>query len=186
MRNQDSTIAMRRFGFGRFLAFLLAGLLSGCIGEDAPDPVADTRVGAGDPAPGFTVEMFDGGQVRLADLRGRVVLLTFFASWCPECREELAVIPKTVLDRFAGREFSLLCISRGETREAIAAFRADSGLSFPMGLDPDASIFGLYAASTVPRNFLIDADGRIVSFTIGYDRSEFAALLDRAEQLLAW
>ena len=102
------------FGFGRFvlygglLSFLL--LAAGCIGEETPSPEESTLVGVGEMAPDFTVEMFDGSEVRLSELRGRVVLLTFFASWCPECRDELSVVQRQVLDRFSGDDFSFLCI----------------------------------------------------------------------------
>ena len=175
-----------KFRIARFLLILLSlSVLWGCIGEDTPSPDETTLVGVGETAPDFTVELFDGGSLRLSDLRGKVVLLTFFASWCPECREELAAIRDSALDRFADTDFHLLCISRGETREALADFRAESGFTFPMGLDPDGSIYGLYATLTVPLNFLLDASGRVVSLTVGYDPSEFAALLDHAAALLA-
>lgn len=166
------------------LCLLVALLHGGCIGEEPPSPESTTLVGVGESAPDFTVELFDGGTQRLSDLRSRVVLLTFFASWCPECREELSVVRTQVLDRFADTDFTFLCISRGETRETISEFRTTYGYDFPMGLDPSASIFGLYALQGVPRNFLLDASGTIVSLTIGYDAAEFAALLDTASSIL--
>lgn len=176
------------FGFGRFvlygglLSFLL--LAAGCIGEETPSPEESTLVGVGEMAPDFTVEMFDGSEVRLSELRGRVVLLTFFASWCPECRDELSVVQRQVLDRFSGDDFSFLCISRGESRETIAAFRSDYGHSYPMGLDFSASIYGMYATEQVPRNYLLDRTGRIVCLTVGYEASEFEILLQRLESEL--
>lgn len=176
------------FGFGRFvlygglLSFLL--LAAGCIGEETPSPEESTLVGVGEMAPDFTVEMFDGSEVRLSELRGRVVLLTFFASWCPECRDELSVVQRQVLDRFSGDDFSFLCISRGESRETIAAFRSDYGHSYPMGLDFSASIYGMYATEQVPRNYLLDRTGRIVCLTVGYEASEFEILLQCLESEL--
>lgn len=157
----------------------------GCIREDSPTAEESTLVRVGDMAPDFTVEMFDGGDVRLSDLRGRVVLLIFFASWCPECREELGALQSRVLERFEGTTFSLLCISRGESRESIAAFRTAYGLLYPMGLDPSASIYGLYATELVPRNYLLDRTGRVVSLTVGYDESGFDLLLQEIESILA-
>ena len=172
--------------FGRLLTGGVAALLLsyGCITEDGASSEDHLRVQVGELAPDFTVELFDGTDLRLSDLRGNVVLLTFFASWCPECREELAVVGTEVLDRFADDAFFFLPISRGESRSEIAAFRDTWGYTWTMGLDPDASIYGLYATLTVPRNFLLDPEGRIVSLTTGYDPAEFSALLDRAESLL--
>ena len=145
---------------GLVLLILLAGA---CIGEDELSAEDISRVRVGESAPDFTVEMFDGGETRLSELRGNVVLLVFFASWCPECRSELTLLPTEVLERFAGRKFVLLAVSRGESREELAAFREESGLGFPMGLDPDGSVYGLYASQTVPRNYLLDCEA--VSYT---------------------
>lgn len=166
------------------LMLLTAFALWGCIGEETYSPEESTLVEVGELAPDFEVELFDGGTLRLSDLRGKVVLLTFFSSWCPECREELSQFPSTVLNRFPDSGFASLCISRGETREAVAEFRASSGLCFPMALDPSASVYFLYAREGVPRNFLLDHDGRIVSMMIGYNASSWDAMLDLAAELI--
>ncbi|MFR6414606.1 MAG: TlpA disulfide reductase family protein [Alistipes shahii] len=68
--------------------------------------------------------MIDGSKVALSELRGKVVLLSFWATWCPPCREELSHVQQQVIDRFAGEEFVFLPISRGEERAAVEAFRA--------------------------------------------------------------
>ena len=136
-----------------------------------------TRVKVGDPAPDFTVEMFDGSRITLSELQGNVVLLNFWATWCPPCREELTHVQKEIIDRFADRPFLFLPISRGESREDVAAFREKTGYSFPMGLDPTQSIYKSYATNLIPRNFLIGPDGRIVTATIGFEKAEFEELI---------
>ena len=140
-----------------------------------------TRVAVGQQAPDFTVEMTDSTHVTLSDLRGRVVLLNFWATWCPPCREELSHVQQQVIDRFAGEEFVFLPISRGEERAAVEAFRAKTGYAFPMGLDTDETIYKRYATRFIPRNFLIDRTGRVVKATVGYDDEEFAELLRAAD-----
>ncbi len=146
---------------------------------------AATRVKAGEAAPDFRVEMFDGSTFTLSSLRGKVVLLNFWATWCPPCREELARVPEQIVARFAGcDDFVFLPVARGESREEVAAFRERTGYTFPMGLDPDEKIFGRYAATAIPRNFLIGRDGRIVETLIGYEAEEFDALVARIESLL--
>lgn len=146
---------------------------------------ATTLVKAGDTAPDFTVEMFDGEKITLSSLRGKVVLLNFWATWCPPCRQELARVQTDIIDRFQGRNFVFLPVSRGETRDAVAAFRDKQGYAFPMGLDPEQHIYGLYASNYIPRNFLIDADGKTVLASVGYEPEEFDALIASIEQILA-
>lgn len=153
--------------------------------QSADDLAATTLVAVGDPAPDFRVEMFDGTTFTLGSLRGRVVLLSFWATWCPPCREELARVNEDFIDRFASYEdFVFLPVSRGETREAVAAFREKTGYTFPMGLDPEQNIYKLYASNYIPRNFLIDRDGRIIALTVGYEAPEFDELVQQIEAQL--
>jgi peroxiredoxin len=145
--------------------------------QQRPTPEQATIVKDGMVAPDFTVTMFDGSTVRLSDLRGKVVLLNFWATWCPPCRAELACVQKDIIDRFAGKPFVFLPISRGEEHATVAAFREKMGYTFPMGLDSNSSIYGKYAQTYIPRNFLIDKNGVVVKASVGYDEAEFAELI---------
>ena len=138
----------------------------------------------GQKAPAFEVEMFDGSVVKLADLKGKVVLLNFWATWCPPCRAELARVEKDIIERFKGQDFVFLPVSRGEKRETVAAFREKMGYTFPMGLDTDSLIYKKYAITYIPRNFLIGKDGKVVKASVGYDEAEFAELIELIEQQL--
>lgn len=142
---------------------------------------ATTLVKVGEEAPNFTVEMFDGSTVSLAELRGKVVLLNFWATWCPPCREELTHVQEEIIDRFAERPFVFLPVSRGESREAVAAFREETGYEFPMGLDSTRTVYDRFASNYIPRNFLIDAKGKVVAATVGFDDLEFEELIQTIE-----
>ena len=152
--------------------------------DEAAQAAAATLVQAGDAAPDFTVSLFDGGSVRLSDLHGKTVLVNFWATWCPPCREELTRVQAELIDRFEGRDFVFLPISRGETRETVARFREQTGYRFPMGLDPEQTIYKMYATNFIPRNFLVGPDGRVIVATTGYEPEEFDALVETIRKSL--
>lgn len=153
--------------------------------RETDDFQTTTLARAGETAPDFTVGMFDGSTVTLSELRGKVVLLNFWATWCPPCREELTHVQSEIIDRFAGREFLFLPVSRGESRQDVAAFREKTGYDFPMGLDSTRMVYDRYASNYIPRNFLIDAEGRIVKATVGFEPEEFDELIRAIEATLA-
>lgn len=147
--------------------------------------IADTTIaGEGSMAPDFTVEMVSGEKITLSDLRGKVVLLNFWATWCPPCREELKHVQAEIIDRFKGEEFVFIPVSRGEDKSTVEEFRKSTGYGFPMGLDPEQNIYRLYASNYIPRNFLIDGEGKIVLASVGYDTDEFAELIKTIEKTI--
>ena len=115
---------------------------------------------------------------------GKLVFIDLYATWCPPCRQELTRVQTDIIDRFAGKEFVFLPVSRGENREAVEAFREKTGYAFPMGLDPEQKIYRLYASNYIPRNFLIGKDGKVISATIGYEAPEFDELILLIERQL--
>ena len=134
------------------------------------DDIAQTTlINEGDKAPDFTVEMLDGSKIKLSSLRGKVVLINFWATWCPPCRQEMAHLQKGVIDHFAGKDLVVIPISRGETRATVESFIQKMGYTFPVGLDHDKSIYLKYATNYVPRSFVIDREGKVVYVAVGYD-----------------
>ena len=152
--------------------------------QDRPTPEQATLVKDGQKAPLFEVQMFDGSTIKLADLKGKVVLLNFWATWCPPCRAELARVEKDIIEKFKGQDFVFIPVSRGEKRETVAAFREKMGYTFPMGLDTDGRVYAEYAQTYIPRNFLIGKDGKVVKASVGYNEVEFAELIKLIEEQL--
>lgn len=145
---------------------------------------SETILDKGDAVPAFTVTMTDGSTINIADLKGKVVLLNFWATWCPPCRAELARVQEEIVDRFEGRDFVFLPISRGEDLETVLKFRGQTGYTFNMGIDPESEIFPLFAESGIPRNYLIGRDGVIAGFELGYSPDIFTKLIAEIEDIL--
>ena len=144
----------------------------------------ETLVKVGDDVPEFVVEMFDGQKINIKDLKGKIVLINFWATWCPPCQEELKRVQKEILDRFKGKDFVFLAISREESKEQVKKFRERNGYTFPMGLDPERKIYSKFATATIPRNFIIDKKGKIVEIEVGYTKEAFAKMIEKLEKAL--
>lgn len=145
---------------------------------------ATTLIKQGDKAPDFTVEMFNGEQVTLSKLKGKVVLINFWATWCPPCRQELTHVQKEIIDHFKGQDFVFLPISRGEKKSVVEAFREKTGYTFPMGLDPKQEIYKKYASNYIPRNFVVGKDGKVIYVSVGFEPAEFANMIKAIEAAL--
>jgi len=141
-------------------------------------------VKVGDMVPDFKVQMFDGKEVDIVNLRGKVVLVNFWATWCPSCIQELAVVQKEIIDKFKDKEFIFLPISREDPYEKIAAFRKDREHNFPMGMDPNRKIYSKFATVTIPRNYVINKDGKIVYMEKGYTKELLNEMVREIEKLL--
>lgn len=144
----------------------------------------ETLVKVGDDVPEFVVEMFDGQKINIKDLKGKIVLINFWATWCPPCQEELKRVQKEIIDRFKGKDFVFLAISRKESKEQVKKFRERNGYTFPMGLDPERKIYSKFATATIPRNFIIDKKGKIVEIEVGYTKEAFSKMIEKLERLL--
>lgn len=171
---------MKRILFAAVM--LCCTIACGGNGKSGEEPA--TLVETGDRVPSFTVEMLDGGSVSIDDLRGKTVLVNFWATWCPPCNQEMARVEKEIVERFAGEEFVFLPISRGETAETVRAWREKRGYGFDTGLDVETSVFPLFAESGIPRNFIVDPEGRIAFCGIGYEPEEFDAMVLKIAEVI--
>ena len=173
---------MKRRLIHTLVCTLTAMSLAGCI--ESPDPSYEqtTRVHIGDLAPAFVVETIDDQTISLDDLRGRVVLLTFFSSACPDCHAQFEYI-KSRITAFDSSKFRFLPIARNEKRATVEQFRLENGYTFDMGFDPEGEIYALYATRYVPRNYLIDSGGRVISISAEPTELQLNELLEKIFQL---
>lgn len=144
-------------------------------------------VKVGDTAPDFEMELTNGQKVKLSDLRGKVVMLQFTASWCGVCRKEMPFIEKDIwLKHKDNKDFALYGVDRDEPLVKVAAFAKQTGVTYPLGLDPGADIFAKYAdrKAGITRNVLIDRSGKIVMLTRLYNEEEFSSLCKKIDEML--
>ncbi len=131
-------------------------------------PPADPPLRAGAKAPAFALAALSGGEVGLGDLRGRVVFVNFWATWCPPCRDEAPALER-LYRSLRGEGFEVLGVSIDDAgaRAAIEGFRAEYGLSFPLLVDADRSAYRAFQATGVPETFLVDREGRLIERFVG-------------------
>ena len=151
-----------------------------------PDAVGYV-VRLGEQAPDFEMTLTDGSKMKLSEQRGKIVMLQFTASWCGVCRKEMPFIESDIWQKYKDHpSFKLYGIDRDEPLERVKAFARQTKVTYPLGLDPGANIFGLYAdkKAGITRNVLIDKEGKIVMMTRLYNEEEFASLCKKIGELL--
>ena len=128
----------------------------------APTPRVIRRASGDEPeaAPDFTVETFEGETLRLSDLHGQVVVLNFWASWCPPCRWEMPFF-ETISQEYKERDVVFLGIAMSDTMKDAGDFADAAGVTYPLALDATNEIARDYEVLGLPTTFLIDKDGAI-------------------------
>jgi len=169
----------------KLIAFFALMLSFSAFGQTKDDRAYLVKVG--DQAPDFTMKMANGRTVKLSDLKGKVVMLQFTASWCSVCRKEMPFIEKDIWQKHKSNpNFTLMGVDRDEPRETVLKFAKSIPVTYPIGLDPKANIFALYAAreAGITRNVIIDKKGKIVFLTRLYDVQEFKEMTKLIDGML--
>jgi peroxiredoxin len=124
--------------------------------------------GIGGPAPDFTVAALRREQPwQLSQLRGQVVVLSFWATWCPPCRAELPGLEQ-IHKEFQGRPVTVLAVNQQEPRDTVAQFIQQNEYTFPVALDASGAAGNKFGVQGIPRLVLVGPDGRIVFDQTGY------------------
>lgn len=139
----------------------------------ALDPVSD--------APGFALADMDGEQHRLADYAGKVVLVNFWATWCPPCRREMPALEALYL-KYRARGLVVLAVNQWEDADHVFAYMGQLNVfpTFPVLFDPESRVSADYGVKGLPTSFLVDRQGRLVYRAIGgreFDHPDIERLL---------
>ena len=136
-------------------------------------------------APEFSFLTNDGKTVSLSDFKGKVVLINFFATWCGPCMQEMPFIEKDIWEKLKNNpNFTILSIGRDHSKEEINAFIQKKKFTFPIYADKGKAIYNLFATKYIPRNYLIDQNGKVVYTSTGFSTEEFEQLKAKINDLL--
>lgn len=134
-------------------------------------------------APDMALKNLDGEMVDIAKLRGKVIVVNFWATWCPPCRREFPSMERLRL-KLAGKPLVILAVNEGENVETIEQFTYSLDLppTFPILLDPEGDAMAFWPVRGLPTTFIVDKRGRIAYRAIGgreFDHPEIVRLIDR-------
>jgi thiol-disulfide isomerase/thioredoxin len=116
----------------------------------------------------FTLESLDGKKVSLSSFKGKVVLLSFWATWCGPCKQEMPAM-QILYDQLKAKGLTVVAVDVMEDRETVKTFLRENKYAFPVLLDVDGKVGGssLYGVSAIPTNYILDRTGRIVARAVG-------------------
>jgi len=127
-----------------------------------------------EPAPSFDFEANPGIRQNITDLKGKLVLVTFFATWCGPCRKELPHIQSDIYNKYKNNpKFQLLIFGREHSWAEVNKFKAENKYTMPFYPDPDRAVYSKFAKQFIPRNFLIAPDGKVIFSSIGFVKNDF-------------
>jgi len=139
-----------------------------------------------DPSPSFTLTFPNGDSTSFSELKGKVIMLQFTASWCSVCRQEMPHIEKDIVQGMKCDELVVIGVDMDEPAEKVIKFAKDMKITYPLALDPGAEIFQLFADknSGVTRNVIIDKKGNIAHLTRLFNMEEFSTMVEKIKILL--
>jgi len=144
-----------------------------------------TLVKLSEQIPVFEYEKAPGIVQSINELKGKTILVTFFATWCGPCRKELPHIQSDIYNKYKKNpNFELLIFGREHSWEEVDKFKVDNKLTMPFYPDPERKIYSKFAGQYIPRNFLISPEGKVLYSSIGFEEKEFESLKEMIENQL--
>jgi len=135
--------------------------------------------------PKFTITGIDGTTLKSSELKGKVVLINFFATWCGPCNQELPVVDRDIWTKYKdNKDFVLLIIDREEKADKVKSWVAGKQWTMPFYLEEKKETYTKFATKFIPRNYLFDKKGKLVLNSMGFRQDEFDVLLKEIETQL--
>ena len=135
--------------------------------------------------PEFTYITLDNDTIQVSDLKGKVVFINFFATSCPICIKELPHVESEIWNKHKeDKDFELIVFGREHVADEMIAFKEKTGYTFNIVPDPERKIYSLFAERYIPRNYILNREGKIIYQSTGYDDEEFAKLKETIQNEL--
>ncbi len=162
------------------ISIMIAGFVKGNVdteesfsseqkGVDLLDVTSEEGLTKGDMAPDFTLTTLDGKKVQLSELKGKKVIVNFWATWCPPCKAEMPHMQNFYEDFSDEENVEILAVNltSEDKEESVQNFVQDYGLTFPIPLDTEGVVGETFQAITIPTSYMIDTKGRIQNKIVG-------------------
>ena len=172
--NKKNRIYVRVAILGVLLVALVFALYSSFVKD--PDAVKE-----GKAAPNFSLERLDGGELALADLRGKGVVLNFWGTWCEPCKEEMPALQKQY-EVFRDKGLEVIGVNIAESPITIEPYIKQFGVEFPILLDRQSQITKLYRIGPIPTTFFISPEGTVEEIFVG--QLNEAMIASKVEKIL--
>jgi peroxiredoxin len=165
--------------------WVLAILALGALGWLAANPMAhaadDPESLKGKPAPAIALKTIDGNDLSLADMKGKVVLIDMWATWCPPCQASLPHVQKTSGDKaLADKGLVVWAVDAMETKPVVSDFLKKNNYTFTVLMDDTGAILKAYFVSGIPTTVIVGRDGTVKDVFVGYDGDDSAKAIDAA------
>lgn len=144
----------------------------------------NTYVKLGDQAPVFKVKTLEGKIFDLEKLKGKIVYINFFATWCGPCMKEMPHIEEQIWKKIKHDDFILIAIGREHSEKELKSWLEKKKFTLPFAADSDRAIYKLYAKQMIPRNYVIGKDGKIIYQNTGYSEEEFSKMIELIKSAL--
>jgi peroxiredoxin len=141
-----------------------------------------TKVESTPVAPAFRLEDMDGKFVSLKDYSGKIVIIKFWATWCPPCRFEMPSMQRAY-QKLGEDDIEILAVNVGENSDAIFTFTADYPVEFPLIMDRTSEITMAYGVAGIPATFIVSPQGKIIYKAIGERKWDDPAIIEKIRQI---
>ncbi|MEE8440535.1 MAG: TlpA disulfide reductase family protein [Spirochaetia bacterium] len=135
------------------------------------------------PSENFVLATLEGGEGALADSRGKVVFLNFWATWCIPCREEMPSM-QILYDELSDEGLEIIAVNLLEAKEMVSAFVEENGFTYPVMLDRDGRVSLRYSVRAIPTSYILDRDGSVIGVRAGFHDWSTPEIIDGFRKLL--